>query len=107
MINDPSVIDSNNNLLRNIEKIDLPHKFEINLPHIQKIYNEENNNYIRNYYNKNKTKSLNLENSYSKIHHFDNISENDNPINNKIEPDQIVYVNEEKNNDIYDSQKLK
>lgn len=52
-----NTIESKKPLLKSNETLDLPHKIQFDLPHIQRIYDKENNDYIRNFYlNKNMKK---------------------------------------------------
>jgi len=88
-------IDSKNTLLTKNKDMNLPHKYEIDLPHIQKIYDEENNNYIRNYYlKKNSINNVSLDDSLNRKYHIDAIiDDHNNNIYDKIEPDQIINFN--------------
>lgn len=92
-------INSKNGLIRENEELDLPHKYQINLPHIQKIYDEENNNYIRSFYHNRSLKSnennVSIENSKYLKNNSDSSNEN-NKINETkyeiVERNQIVNV---------------
>ncbi len=98
MLNTSNEINSKNRLLKENEGMDLPHKYQIDLPHIQKIYDEENNNYIRNYYqsrsmNENK---ISIENLTSLKNYSYSIKENSDKNIAKyeiIEKNKIIDVN--------------
>jgi hypothetical protein len=95
--------ESRKDLIKNMKKKDepnLPHKISLDLPHIQKIYDKDNEEYLQYYYSKIINKDKKIEEKIDpKIFHIDCLNDRgDFPHLENKNKSEIIYINPNINN---------